>query len=136
MLVETAVTTLKDEEMDLPEKLQKTMEAVQLIDEFKTDLNVSGLEEKVKVLITEETRSEAGKLKKDIHDAGRSPMSLEKRLTAVFNICWRYFNKRDPLENKYYKKILSSSNEERTKGLNLVLKKTGDFLEENRATVG
>ena len=133
-LMNTTISLLKSDDLMIVEKLKKANEILQLSDTFLQQETSEKLERVVEILIIEQTRKEVEQLKKDIHDPGRSPASLEKRLISVFNICWRYLKENNELEHAYFKKLLTTSNEERTKGLNLARKKIGDFISkpENR----
>ncbi|NQU65933.1 MAG: hypothetical protein HQ517_16855 [SAR324 cluster bacterium] len=118
---------IADEKLNNWQKIEKTVEFLNLADMYLQKEAVMALNKSIKRKITKCLSPEVAELQKEIYSTVITPKILERRLRAVLKICWRYFRAKNELETKYYRKLLTDKAEEQIKGLKLAKKKLIDF---------
>lgn len=125
--VETFQRLLSDANAGATQQINKALELLEIGEWFLPDADLTILDSQVKKGIGALILPETERLLKDIHSHGTSKVLLEKRLSRLFKIGWRYFRKRNELESTYFKKLQSSDPSEQEKGLKLIFKKVSDY---------
>lgn len=119
--------TLNDGDSGIIDKLSKSLNTLSLAEWFLDEADFTIFDAHYKKAIVGIVVLECEALIKEIKKPAATSVILEKRLSSLFKIAFRYFRAKNELETKYFKKLISEDPLEIEKGLKLAHKKASDY---------